>query len=108
MDIPLQLALNMGTTAMFLLVALSIAIRQRHFNTHGKEAFAVVLLFVFVTATLRWIAVNHADWLPVDYQRLANGYIAIVCASIQGTIAYQAEVELKMRKMRDAGKELLA
>lgn len=106
-NIPLLLALNIGTSAMLMLAIMGIVVRQRHFNTHGKEAMMVFTIFVLAAAMLRWLATNEPELLPTEWQRIFNGWIAIACASIMGIILYQAEVELHAKKLRSEGKRIL-
>lgn len=107
MGIPLLLAINIGTGFMFALVAVTIIIRQRHFNSHGYDAMLVPVMFILLTAILRWVAVNYSGFLPIDTQRFLNGYVALMCLSWQLAVLVQAEMELRARKLVEHGYDLL-
>jgi hypothetical protein len=100
-------AQNVGTVAMLLLVAATIVIRQRHFTAHGKDALLVVALFVLFAAGTRWVSLNQPEWVSGEHNRLLNGLAAIVCAVIQVTTLFEAELEIHARKMRERGIDLL-
>ena len=106
-EIPLLLAINIGTTAMLALCGATVIIRQRHFNKHGKEALAVLILFVTATATLRWVATNEPSMLSTDWQRVCNSLLAIGCASKQWLSLLEAEIEERARKLQEQGRDLL-
>ena len=106
-EIPLLLAINIGRTAMLALCGATVIIRQRHFNKHGKEALAVVILFVAVAAMLRWVATNEPEWLSTDWQRVCNSLLAIGCAAKQWLTVLEAEVEERAKRMQEQGKDLL-
>ena len=106
-EIPLLLAINIGTTAMLALCGATVIIRQRHFNKHGKEALLVLVLFVIATASLRWIATNEPQILSTDWQRVCNSLLAIGCAAKQWLTVLEAEVEERAKKLVAQGKDLL-
>ena len=98
-DVPLMLALNIGTAAMLLLGVATVIIRSRHFSAHGKEAMAVCVLFIIGAALLRWLATNHPDLLPTDWQRVLNSVLAIWCATVQWITVMEAELEMRARRI---------
>lgn len=90
---------DIGTTAILLLVAISIVIRARYFCTYGKEAFGVVIGFVLCVAPFRYAA-SH-DWISADMARMINGYLAVVFAIIQASLVYSAELTHRAKKRRE-------
>lgn len=99
LSIPVLLALNLGTGAMVALIFATIVLRARHFSKHGKEALAVVVLFIAVAAFLRAVAVNFPDFLSDDWNRLINGWVAVGCAVRQISLLVEAEMENHLAKL---------
>lgn len=94
------LAQDIGTLGLLLLIATSIVIRARYFCTHGREAFFVVICYVSVTVPLRLVT-THALLTP-DQSRLLAGFIAIGFSVLQVSVAWMAEMTLRVARQKEA------